>query len=368
MSHKLAYLCSSDSWGGLEMNQLKNACWMQNRGHSVVAVTVQHTPFFEACKKNNLDVLCIERHRKYLDYGKAKQLAKLIQTHAITHLIVRDNRDISVAVLAKRMSKHKVHLSYFMEMQLGVRKTSLFHTLRYRYIDTWSCPLFWLKEQVETMTHMNKNRIIVIPSGVELEQFKQLPSQTNAREMLNLKSDHLVIGLIGRFDPHKGQMVLIEALNQLRDQPLEVCFLGEPTRGEGSSYLTQMNEAIARFELSDRIHFRPFRNDIETFYAAMDVIVMATNAETVGMVTIEALACGKPIIATNSGGSPEILEFGKLGKLVEPNNARSLANGIESFVSKQWMPVTDELEERAGFFNHHHVCERVEKALELNEF
>jgi glycosyltransferase involved in cell wall biosynthesis len=367
MSHKLAYLCSSESWGGLEMNQLKNACWMQNRGHSVVAVSVENTPFYEACQKNNLEVLCIQRHRKYLDIGKAKQLAKLIQAHAITHLILRDNRDISVAVLAKRMSKHKVHLSYFMEMQLGVRKTSLFHSLRYRYIDTWSCPLFWLKEQVETMTRMNKSRIIVIPSGVELEQFQLLPSEANARETLNLKSDHLVIGLIGRFDPHKGQMVLIEALNQLREQPIDVCFLGEPTRGEGSSYLTQMNEAIMRFELNDRVHFRPFRNDIGTFYAAMDAIVMATNAETVGMVTIEALACGKPIIATNSGGSPEILEFGKLGKLVEPNNARRLADAILEFVSKEWMPVSNELQERAFFFNHHRVCESVEKALNLKK-
>ena len=83
-SQKLAYLCSSVSWGGLEMNQLKNAIWMKQRGHSVVVITLQNTPFHEAAIKNDLDVLLIERHRKYLDFGKAFCLAKLIKQHAIS--------------------------------------------------------------------------------------------------------------------------------------------------------------------------------------------------------------------------------------------------------------------------------------------
>lgn len=361
--HMLAYYSSSRSWGGLEMNHIKNAHWMNDKGHHVIVFGVHGAPFVEAAREIGLTVVYIEPHRKYYDFSKGKALARLLAKHAVTHLIVRDNRDLSIAVIAKRYSKNKIHLSYFMEMQLGVQKKSFFHTLRYKYLDLWSCPLSWLKDQVLTMTHMPKDRITVIHSGVELKRFNVLPEMSFAREKLQLPQDAILVGLIGRFDVHKNQHVLINALSLIQNQNVHVCLIGESTRGESTNYEQNMYALIHELDLTTRVHIRPFTKDIETFYAAMDLIVMATQSETVGMVTIEAMACGKQIIATNTGGSPELLNFGQLGKLVEPSNPQALANEIEEFASGSWKIDHALLLNRAAEFDHLKVCETVEKNL-----
>lgn len=367
MGQKIAYLCGSSSWGGLEMNQLRNAVWMKERGHDVLLLCKQGTPFWENGNQAGLPVRLIGGHKKYYDFKAGKGLAGILKEEKVTHLIIRDTRDMSVAVIAKRKCGHLLHLSYFMEMQLGVKKTNPFHTLRFSYLDLWSCPLNWLGRQVEAMTHFKKDRITVIPSGLDLSQFNNPYSKAAAREVLELPQDKMIVGLIGRFDPHKGQVLLLEALSRISDPNVCVCFLGESTKEAGPEYVNKMNETIQENGLEDRVFIRPFRKDISTFFNAVDVFVMASKAETFGMVTIESMACGTPVIASNAGGSPEILDHGKFGLLFEPLNPESLARKIEYFKSHSGQFDAESLKEEAKKYDHHSVCEMVEKALGLGQ-
>ena len=167
----LAYLCSSVSWGGLEMNQLKNALWMQERGNNVLMICKENSPVAQSCLSVGIAVAYIEDHRKYYDFQAGKKLATILNQFLITHLIIRDTRDLSVSVIAKRKADHKVHLSYFMEMQMGVSKKNLFHTIRYKGLDAWCCPLNGLVNQVKTLTRIDKNKIHFIPSALDLSRF-----------------------------------------------------------------------------------------------------------------------------------------------------------------------------------------------------
>ena len=74
MKTKLAYLCSSTSWGGLEMNHLRNAQWMQERGHDVVFFCVENSPIAKDAVERNLSVEIIQKHKKYYDFKKGKEL------------------------------------------------------------------------------------------------------------------------------------------------------------------------------------------------------------------------------------------------------------------------------------------------------
>ena len=312
----VVYLCTSNSWGGLEMNQLRNASWMTECKVEVTVIGENNTPLKKACEEAKIPYISIPTHRKYYDFKSGKHLARILRNLSATHLLVRDTRDLSLAVIAKRHSN--VHLSYFMEMQLGVKKKHLLHTLRYSHIDLWSCPLHWLKNQVLTMTNMEPQRVCVIPSGLDLQALHTNLDQRAAREALNLPMDVPIFGLIGRFDPHKGQLLLLEALTRMNNQTAHLCFLGEPTRNEGDTYYNEMLRTIEQHQLHSRVHIRPFRKDINTFYRAIDAFVLGSRAETFGMVTIEAMAMGTPILASRSGGSPEILQNGTLGRLYTP--------------------------------------------------
>jgi glycosyltransferase involved in cell wall biosynthesis len=365
MKNAIGYFCSSVSWGGLEMNQLRNANWMMQRGHSVFLLCRAGSPLEKAAIEQKVPIITIENHKKYYDFKAGKLLASILDEKLITHLIVRDTRDISIAVIAKRKANHSINLSYFMEMQLGVKKRNLLHTIRFSYFDLWSCPLNWLQKQVLTMTRISPTKIKVIPSGLDLNMYLPEQNKIDARAKLDLPADKIIFGLIGRFDPQKGQVLLLEALSKIENKDICVCLLGEPTKEEGTSFSRLINKTIEDNNLKDRVFIRPFRKDISTFFYAIDAFVMASKAETFGMVTIESMACGTPIIASNAGGSPEILDFGKFGLLFEPLNVDSLAQKMLKFIDHPSMFSSNELIEEAKNYDHTKVCEMVESALDL---
>jgi glycosyltransferase involved in cell wall biosynthesis len=365
MTNVLGYLCSSISWGGLEMNQMKNALWMKERGHQVYVFCKLESPIYKACLEAEIAIIQIGNHKKYYDFKAGKALAYKLDEHQITHLIVRDTRDMSIAVSAKRKSKRKIHLSYFNEMQFGVKKTNLLHTIRFSYFDLWSSPLNWLAKQVETMTNFNKKKICIIPSGLDLRVFENELSRDEARDLLKFPKDKIIFGLIGRFDPDKGQVLLLEALSKINNPNVCICLLGEPTIGEGNSYSDLMNLTIENNQLSDRVFIRPFMKDIKPFFNAIDAFVMASKAETFGMVTIESMACGTPVLASNSGGSIEILDFGKFGLLFTPLDSNSLAKKMNHFVEFPTEFPSQALKEEATKYDHNKVCEMVEEKLGL---
>lgn len=361
---RIAYLVGTDSWGGLEMNQAKNALWMKERGHQVLVLGRAKSKLDAFCSNHQLDFEAIEPHKKYYDFKQAKQLNTLLTKHQIDHLIIRDVRDMSIAVAAKyRSKKHPFKVHYFMEMQLGVKKTNPLHTLRFKLLDTWSCPLNWLKQQVETMTNMPKDRIVMIPSALDVTPFQTALSKTEARQLLELPEHKIIIGLAGRFDPQKGQLLLLDAISKLENKEVGVLFLGEPTANEGSDYHQQMLETIATNDLKDRVFVRPFRSDIEVFYKAIDAFVMASKAETVGMVTLEAMASGTPVIGSNAGGTVEILQNGELGYLFETLNANSLAEKINEFLDQSGKFQKTALQKGVAKFEHTHVLQLVEERL-----
>jgi glycosyltransferase involved in cell wall biosynthesis len=126
-----------------------------------------------------------------------------------------------------------------------------------------------------------------------------------------------------------------------------------------------MLDLIREAGLTDRVFVRPFRKDIAVFYKAIDAFVMASKAETFGMVTIEAMACGTPVIGSNAGGTPELLQFGKLGYLFEPLSANHLAAKIEAFIADPDRFESHVLQEAMQKFDHRRVCAMVEERLGL---
>jgi len=361
---KLAYFCSSKSWGGLEMNHLRNAEWMSLRGHEVVILGIADSPIHQYARQKHLSFVAIEAHRRWYDFKAVKRAQAIIESEGITHFIIRKPGDMSLAAGLKHRFKHRLHVSYFMEMQLGIRKKSIFHTLRFRNIDVWSCPLNWLKEQVQEQTHFN-NELVVIPSGIDRSEFNALPSMEESRASLNLPQTGIIIGMAGRFDPKKGQQILLEAITKCGRTDFSVLFMGETTQHEGTEYETQLQRFIKDRQLEDRVIFRPHTDQVLHFYRSINWMVMASQSETVGMVTIESLAAHTPVIGSNAGGTPEILKNEQGGILFETMNSDDLARQLDRiftdpphFEEKTF----DALVER---FDHHSICEKVEAVLGL---
>jgi hypothetical protein len=93
MSLRIAYLCGTTGWGGLEMNQLKNAEWMLERGHFVQVYAQLTSPIATSAKQKELPLIEIKKHKNHYDFILAVQLYRKLKEHKIQHLIIRATFD-----------------------------------------------------------------------------------------------------------------------------------------------------------------------------------------------------------------------------------------------------------------------------------
>lgn len=359
MESKVAYLCSSQSWGGLEMNHFRNALWMQEHGVDVVVFAIEGSPLAESVKMTGLPLVLIRKHRKYYDYLAAYSLVKLFRENKITHLFIRDTRDMSVAGLTKLFLRNQLQVAYFMEMQLGINKKDLLHTIRFSRLDYWFCPLEWLKNQVLEKTRFPAKKTHVLPSGIDVSQFKDSLSRQEARKRMELPENLIIFGLIGRFDPQKGQLLALKAFKDLKNANIGLVFLGEKTKNESDYYFEEIKSLIKRCDLQNKVFIRPFRKDISIFFTAIDATIMASKSETFGMVTIESMAAGVPVIGSESGGTVELLQHGKLGYLFKPEDQKSLTEKMNEFLKNPMVFEPTKLTNSMETFNYSNIVNQI---------
>jgi glycosyltransferase involved in cell wall biosynthesis len=353
MNKRIGILCSSNSSGGLELNTARLAKWLQERGWEITLYGLASSPLASMALKDNIHFTVIGFPKKYLDITGALKLAGKIKRDNINFLFVCTNSDLSIASWTKLFSGKNLKLIYQQHMQVGITKKDVIHTLRYSSIDIWLTPANYLAKEVTAKTNLNPAKIRIVPFGIETKKFTPSAySRKEARDILHLPQNKIIIGIIGRLDPLKGQHIVIEALHKLKQyEDLELMIMGETTQGEHANYKSQLIELGERYQIKNKIHFRPFNEHVQIAFAAIDIFIMASRDETYGMVTIEAMAARVPIIGTNAGGTKELLDNGKLGLLFNSENGEELAEKID------WVLKNSEASETISLAAQKNVCE-----------
>ena len=361
MIHRIAYLCGTKAWGGLEMNQVRNAQWMKERGHTVVIFCIKNSPVYNAAILKNLSISIIKQHRHHYDFFNAFLLYKALKDLKIEHLIFRATFDMSIAASIRFLSRGRIKTHFFMEMAFVQNKRHFFRTWRYSFFDSWICPLAYLKEQVLINSNFPEKKIHIIPSGIDLKEFKPT-NKVEAREKLGLPSERKIIGLIGRFESKKGQMLALEAMRYVTTDFL-LLLVGEETLDQKSNYLNELKHYIREQKLEDKLQFLNFTQSPADVFNAIDWTLMASYSETFGMVTLESMACGTPVIGSKTGGTKSLLNEGKLGVLFDPNNAQDLAEKINLALSEKKVIEKTKLISFIQTYDFNQVCSMVEKLL-----
>ena len=167
--------------------------------------------------------------------------------------------------------------------------------------------------------------------------------------------------MIGRIDRKKRLELAILALEQLKNPNYHLIFVGEETPDAQDSYQTELQNLIQEKKLEGQVHFCGFHSETSPFYRAIDALIMASDFETIGMSTIEALAHQTPVIATNSGGSKELLTKFPFGILVEPGNSSSFALAMEKIAER--VPENFDAKDFRAYFDHQRICENIESRI-----
>ena len=186
---------------------------------------------------------------------------------------------------------------------------------------------------------ISSKKITVIHNGISLaEQFVDMAEVDQIRETLGLKKRSHVIGTVARLCPVKGQRELILAAKIIQDKfpNTEFLVIGEDYEFEGK-YRCDLEGLVKKLELEEFIHFLGFRSDVRRLIHCFDIFVLPSWIEGLPVTILEAMAAGKPVVATSVGGVPELVLDGETGILVPPHDVPSLSEAIMSLLN---MPET----------------------------
>lgn len=171
--------------------------------------------------------------------------------------------------------------------------------------------------------------IDVVYNGFEPEVYQSDRSNiSQLKTQLELEGQ-FIVGHFSRLSPWKGQHILIEALTYC-PQEVTAILVGDALFGE-QDYVQQLHKQVAELGLEDRVKFLGFRSDIPQLMAICDLVTHTSTApEPFGRVIVEAMLCGRPIVAAQSGGAIELIEPGINGFLVPPGKPHKLAEVINT--------------------------------------
>lgn len=227
------------------------------------------------------------------------------------------------------------HVWHFREI---VWQSGLLRRLELWMARRWSTRIIVTSNAIASM-YGDKSRwpvqLVRVPNGVEVDRFTPGDGGRVRRE-LGVEPDQVLIGIVCRLDPWKGVDDFLDAAARVaaRDPAAIFAVVGGPIIGQ-ESYETVLQERARALGISERVRFTSWRYgpaEMPDVHRALDILVLASReAEPFGLVVLEAMSTGKPVIATAHGGPLDIIEDGRTGELVPPGNTQAMAAAILAF-------------------------------------
>lgn len=329
MRKQILQLCLSPDLGGLELYVQRLSLYLNDRIDTHIAIAQNSKLATVLSDYSDLKMLFLDKHAWKNIFKNAKKLARYIDDCEIDLIHLHWTKDLPLCVLAKKLSKRQPKLVQSRHMNMTRFKSDFYHRYLYKNLNLMIAVTQQVKDQItQFIPEEIRPRVEVSYIGAPIYQPLDQAEQETLKQKYQL-SDSFVVTLAGRIEPAKGQALLIDALQQLKDPNLKVMFIGNPMDEE---YLDNFKQNIADKGLSSQVVFTGFVNNVQDLMAISDCVVLATNKETFGMVLIEAMHAGTAVLASNSGGPLEIIDHNENGLLFDSCNANDLESKLATYI------------------------------------
>ncbi|MDX8381063.1 MAG: glycosyltransferase family 4 protein [Ghiorsea sp.] len=329
---KLMELCLSPNKGGLELYFADISNILADKFAVVNVITKGSN--VESFIQDNHPILNLQKRAHYFPLISAFKLAKLIDEQTIDVVHMHWNNDLTLAVFAKLLSKRKPKLVLTRHMKFPSKKDGFFHKFLYKNVDH----IFAI---TQTMAH-DFNRFVpedVRPDisvnylGIDMIEPSSVDMIQQRRAEYDSENNHFLIALVGRIDFDKGHDFLLSALEiaKAKGLPFKALIIGHPM---SETYLEGLKRRVVDAGLEDYMVFTGFVDEPRQLMQACDVLVLPTIEETFGLVLIEAMSVGVPVIGSNRGGVSEIIEDQVTGLLFESCDEKSLFEALKTIYAQ----------------------------------
>jgi len=328
-------LCLSPSWGGLEMVAFETAERLDRKGLSCITGVPSQSALHKKLNSKALKFLTLKPSR-FFNFTNVSRIRKYLEAQPVDVIVVQQLHDLWYLLFALRGFPN-VKVVGFSHTFVGIDKKDIFHRWLYQRLDTLICLTESHRENLLQRLPISEKQLRVIPNSVCTFKFNPRHHSESVRKVFDRAGDKFLIGLVGRLDEGKGQKTLLEAALILRGMGIEnfkILLIGEDTlNDQGTGQV--LHTFVAEKGLADIVTFTGFRSDVPAVIASLDILVMASDAETFGRVVIEGMASGVPVIATGAGGIVDIIEHGKTGLLVPPRSPEAMADALKYLMSSK---------------------------------
>jgi len=269
---------------------------------------------------------------------------------------------LNIYKLSRIIKKYKINIiharsrapawsAYFAAKKMGIPFVTTFHgtysiqnNLKKKYnsimvkADKVIAISSFINKHILSNYKVDQEKIVTVHRGINIEKYDYL-KVSNERliafsKKFNIPEDSFVILLPGRITRWKGHILLIEAISKLQRSDIICLFVGD-LQGR-NKYFAELNKTIDKFKLKNNFRIISNQSDMALIYKLSDVVVSASlepeafgiEPEAFGRVVAEAQAMGRPTVAVNHGGGPEIIIDGVTGWLFRPGDANDLAEKI----------------------------------------
>ena len=265
-----------------------------------------------------------------MDLGAAWRLARLIKQLNPDIVHAHDPHGVAMAALALSMSTQlaKPPLVASRRVDFHLRGSSL-SRWKYRQVDCFICASEAIRRMLIS-DGVPEVRAVTVHEGIDLGRVAAAPP-AKLHEDLWLPHHAPIVGNVAALVPHKGQRHLVEAAALVVRQVPDARFV---IAGEGE-LRAALEKQIKDHHLEKHVILAGFRPDVLSLHKAFDLFVMSSVTEGLGTSLLDAMACGKAVVATEAGGIPEVVIDGTTGLLVPPRDHEAMARAIVTLLKDE---------------------------------
>jgi len=321
----------SHAWGGLEILCAKFCEEFKKRGHDVYAVLSSNPPLEIRLHESTIPFTIINPGLKYLDFITSFKLSGIIREKKSQIIHAHISRNLSTIILGKKIAGQG-KLIFTNHVDTRLRKKDIFHRWVYGNTSRIITVSEDMKKHMLDYSPVVEEKIETIYNGITVDEFQNgYFDREKIRKKYSLKDEQIVIGCVGRITSVKNQELLIRAAPQILRTFPDTLFLfaGSEDRDKyGKGYQQFLIDLSEKLGIENYVQFTGFVNDVAELIPLFDVLVLTTLKESFGLVLIEAMAGGIPVVASRAGGVPEIIEENINGKMYEPGNKDDLVRCV----------------------------------------
>jgi glycosyltransferase involved in cell wall biosynthesis len=315
------HLDTARTWRGGQNQVLVTVMGLRGLGHRTMLVAHPGGELRQRAKEG-LDLIPLAPKNE-LDLGAAWRLSRLLKQLKPDVVHAHDPHGVAMAALALSMSTQlaKPPLIASRRVDFHLRGSAM-SRWKYRQVDCFICASEAIRKML-VADGVPAARTVTVHEGIDLERVESAP-RANLHEDLFLPHQAPLVGNVAALVPHKGQRHFIEAAALVVRKVPDARFV---IAGEGE-LRPALERQIKEHRLEKHVVLAGFRPDVLSLHKAFDIFVMSSITEGLGTSLLDAMAAARPVVATATGGIPEVVDDGVTGFLVAPRDDRAMADAI----------------------------------------